>query len=124
MTKSYNMYDVLIGMFNFFPEEMAECDYNNRNFNEFFFNRRENYSILNHVAFDNDGNFPESKELDDACGVMRGCSLISPSEDPSKNTVYLPAIKFAFEKFSKNRFNEREISELEILSREFHKKFC
>jgi hypothetical protein len=122
--KKYNIYDVLIGLFNNFPVNKTRYSYNEEEFNRFFYNNREYYEILDTLAFDSDGVFPASKELTQAHDnliVFKFLDIYS-----TKNMEHLNKFLFntSFNKFNKNRFKESELIELMDLSEEFQKQFC
>ena len=124
MEKKYTVQDILIGMFSFFPEYVTYYKDKGRNFNEFFFEKRNDYSVLNHLAFDSDGIFPESKELNEGYdGLMKTGLLFSNTCIPSTRFLSLNAINVSF-KYSKKRFSGKELGELEDLSSEFRDVFC
>lgn len=118
------MQDVLVGIFSFFPEHISCYKDKGKNFNEFFFEKRNDYSVLDNVAFDNDGIFPESKELDEGYGgLIKTGLLFFNTAFPGTKFFSLNAINVSF-KYGKKRFNERELGELEELSSEFREFFC
>jgi hypothetical protein len=121
--KDYGMYEVLIGVLNNFPESQNSYRYDAGEFDRFFFNNSEKYSVLNEVAFDSDGLFPESKELDQARYTMNVSYMIY-SKMRGKESFSEPVVRTAFNKFHRNKFNEKELGELEKLSEDFRKEFC
>jgi hypothetical protein len=124
-SKNYGAYEVLLGVFDNFLINNKRYDHNNEKFNRFFCDRREKYSVLDNLAFDSDRIFPISKELDEAHSHLIGSRFlnwydIKPSiEYPNKDLFHI-----SFNKFSKQKFNDSELKELEQLSLEFQKEFC
>ena len=98
--KKYNIYDVLIGLFNNFPVNKTRYSYNEEEFNRFFYNNREYYEILDTLAFDSDGVFPASKELTQAHDNLIGFKFLDIYS--TKNMEHLN--KFLFNT-SFNKFN-------------------
>ncbi len=121
----YGVYDVLLGIFNNLPKGVVKYNHDWTDFNKFFFDRRDKYSVLDKLAFDTEENFPESKELYSSMDTLDK-SWISyyNGEDPFRNVLNRDAIKITFDRFSKKKFDEKELGELEILSEDFGEMFC
>ena len=123
--EKYNLYNVLVGMFNHFPKDKTNYRFNDENFNLFFYKRRGNYSVLNNAAFDKDDTFPTSKELDEAYDTLDIGGLITRDVlHKGIDHINRKAFKIAFNKFSKPKFDDSELKELEKLSLEFQNEFC
>ena len=122
--KRYGAYEVLLGIFDNFLIDNRRYDHNDEKFNRFFYNSREKYSVLNKLAFDSDGIFPTSKELEEAHSHLIGFRFFNLHELKPKSYLNKDLFHISFNKFSKQKFNESELKELELLSLDFQKEFC
>jgi hypothetical protein len=119
--KNYNLHDVLIGMFSNLPEGFG-YKYDEEKVHEFFYNAREKYSVLDLIAFDNDSR--TSKELFEDISCLRILHFFNGwTSHPNMDFIDKKVFDISFNKFSKNKFNNSELKELEKLSLEFKDKF-
>ena len=118
----YNFHDIFVGVLAYFPNGEDKFVWNDELFNSFFYNKREEYSILGFLSFDTDGVSVSSRQIDEGRDTLRQSRLMI-YDLGFKNSYFDKACRISFEKFVKGKLNETELGELEKLSKEFYEEF-
>ena len=118
----YNFHDIFVGILAYFPEGEDKFTGDDELFNSFFYNKREEYLILNSLAFDIDRSYPLSPQIGEGIDTLRQSRLITCMMDFNPNFIG-NSCKICFDEFVKKKFNKIELEELKKLSNEFYDEF-
>ncbi len=122
--KSYNLHEVLQGIFAKLPDSYS-FERDEKRIQEFFYRSQSSgNSVLQEIAFDKDGPYPSSGHLSQAFYSFLFTGLIksiSPSFNPC--IISSDAMRIGFDRFCISHFSTPELGELETLAREFQKEF-
>lgn len=120
----YSAYDILAGIFAKLPDNYKFA-IDGESFARFFYSwKSAGVPVLQELTFDSDGIHLTSRDLQEAFDTFTATGMIaSYSPDFNPHIIFSDAMKFGFEKYSKNLFSSEEISYLESLAVEFQRDF-
>ena len=88
----YHFHDIFVGILAYFPEGEDKFTGDDELFNSFFYNKREEYLILNSLAFDIDRSYPLSPQIGEGIDTLRQSRLITCMMDFNPNFNFCPPL--------------------------------
>ena|GEM_PF-5264389 len=116
--------DLLAGIFSFIPKENRY--YRQKSMQEwydFFYELREQYSVLEMIRFRDRGGVVDSRQLNQAHSNISGCCMTSWGYDFDPFEIKTETCKKIFEKY-RSAFTPDEIRQIQAIAKKYIERFC
>lgn len=116
--------DLLISLFGCLPEGKRQFNYNAEKFHTFLYKKRIEYpELFKDIAFNIDGMFPRSEEIDQALANLEFWGFLGSQGIDFNSYEFSKSCKVKFEKDIMPNLPKGRLKDIKEVSKDFEKKF-